>query len=272
MPIRRNFQQYVNLRPVRLFEGVPSPLATPGAIDFMIVRENNEGEYSEVGGRMFPGTDQEMVIQDTVLTRHGCDRVMRFAFELSRSRKKKLTSATKSNGIIHTMPFWDERFRAVAQVLSRRRHRAVPYRHPDRAFRAQAVELRRGGGRQSVRRHPVRPRAGGDRHHRHRAIRQSQSGAALSLDVRAGARLGARHRRPEHRQPDRPDLVGRDDARASRRQGCRRRPSSRRSSASWHPAKTSPATWAAPLRPRRSAQAIADAVSVHPAGKAAAHG
>ena len=116
MPIRRNFQQYVNLRPVRRFKGVPSPLANPGEIDFYIVRENNEGEYSEVGGRMFPGTDQEMVIQDTILTRFGCDRVMKFAFELSRTRKKKLTSATKSNGIIHTMPFWDERFRAVGEL------------------------------------------------------------------------------------------------------------------------------------------------------------
>jgi len=115
MPIRRNFQQYVNLRPVRLFEGVSSPLANPGNIDFYIVRENNEGEYSEVGGRMFPGTDQEMVIQDTVMTRFGCDRVMTFAFELARKRKRKLTSATKSNGIIHTMPYWDERFRAVAK-------------------------------------------------------------------------------------------------------------------------------------------------------------
>jgi tartrate dehydrogenase/decarboxylase/D-malate dehydrogenase len=115
MPIRRNFQQYVNLRPVRLFEGVPSPLANPGLIDFYIVRENNEGEYSEVGGRMFPGMDQEMVTQQTIFTRFGCDRVMRFAFELARKRKKKLTSATKSNGIIHTMPFWDERFRAVAK-------------------------------------------------------------------------------------------------------------------------------------------------------------
>ena len=117
MPIRRNFQQYVNLRPVRRFKGVPSPLANPGEIDFYIVRENNEGEYSEVGGRMFPGTDQEMVIQDTILTRFGCDRVMRFAFELARSRKKKLTSATKSNGIIHTLPFWDERFRAVGAAF-----------------------------------------------------------------------------------------------------------------------------------------------------------
>jgi tartrate dehydrogenase/decarboxylase/D-malate dehydrogenase len=116
MPIRRDFQQYVNLRPVRLFKGVPSPLANPGDIDFFIVRENNEGEYSTIGGRMFPGTDEEMIIQDTVLTRRGCDRVMRFAFELAKSRpRRKLTSATKSNGIIHTMPFWDERFRAVAE-------------------------------------------------------------------------------------------------------------------------------------------------------------
>ena len=115
MPIRRNFQQYANLRPIRLFEGVPSPLANPGAIDFLIVRENNEGEYSEIGGRMFPDMAQEMVVQNTVLTRFGCDRVMRFAFDLAMARKRRLTSATKSNGIIHTMPFWDERFRAVAK-------------------------------------------------------------------------------------------------------------------------------------------------------------
>ena len=114
MPIRREFQQYVNLRPVRLLPGVPSPLAAPGAIDMMIVRENNEGEYSTVGGRMYPGTDQEMVVQDTIMTRHGCDRVMRYAFDLARRRKRRLTSATKSNGLIHTMPFWDERLRAVA--------------------------------------------------------------------------------------------------------------------------------------------------------------
>ncbi len=114
MPIRRDFQQYVNLRPVRLLQGVRSPLSAPGAIDMMIVRENNEGEYSTVGGRMFPGTDQEMVVQDTIMTRHGCDRVMRYAFDLARRRKGRLTSATKSNGLIHTMPFWDERLRSVA--------------------------------------------------------------------------------------------------------------------------------------------------------------
>jgi tartrate dehydrogenase/decarboxylase / D-malate dehydrogenase len=117
IPIRRRFQQYVNLRPVRLLRGVASPLKgfPPGAIDICIVRENNEGEYSEVGGRMNHGTDAEMVLQETVFTRRGCDRVMRFAFELARTRTKHVTSATKSNGIIHTMPYWDERFAAVAR-------------------------------------------------------------------------------------------------------------------------------------------------------------
>ncbi|MBT3306663.1 MAG: tartrate dehydrogenase, partial [Alphaproteobacteria bacterium] len=113
IPIRREFQQYVNLRPVRLLEGVPCPLVgrAPGDIDFWVVRENNEGEYSEVGGRMYEGTDQEMVIQQNTFTRRGVDRITRYAFDLaSRREGKHLTSATKSNGIVHTMPYWDERF------------------------------------------------------------------------------------------------------------------------------------------------------------------
>lgn len=117
IPIRRAFQQYVNLRPVRLLRGVDSPLKgfPPGEIDFCIVRENNEGEYSEVGGRLHQNTEAEMALQETVFTRRGCDRVMRFAFNLARTRKRHVTSATKSNGIIHTMPFWDERFSVVAR-------------------------------------------------------------------------------------------------------------------------------------------------------------
>ena len=118
IPIRRVFQQYVNLRPVRLFEGVPSPLAgrKPGDIDFYVVRENVEGEYSEIGGRLNHGTDEELVVQENIFTRKGVDRILRYAFDLARSRPKKhLTSATKSNGIIHTMPFWDERVRAVSK-------------------------------------------------------------------------------------------------------------------------------------------------------------
>src|SRR6202171_161282 len=116
IPIRRAFRQYVNLRPVRLFNGIESPLKKwkPGQIDFTIVRENNEGEYSNIGGRLDEGTEDEMAVQQTVFTRRGVNRVLRFAFELARKRKKHLTSATKSNGIIHTMPFWDECVRAMA--------------------------------------------------------------------------------------------------------------------------------------------------------------
>jgi tartrate dehydrogenase/decarboxylase/D-malate dehydrogenase len=115
IPIRRVFCQYVNLRPVRLFEGIESPLKNwkPGEIDFTIVRENNEGEYSNIGGRLYEGTENEIAVQQTVFTRRGVNRVLRFAFELARSRKKHLTSATKSNGIIHTMPFWDECFHSL---------------------------------------------------------------------------------------------------------------------------------------------------------------
>jgi tartrate dehydrogenase/decarboxylase/D-malate dehydrogenase len=118
IPIRRTFQQYVNLRPVRLLKGVKSPLADvkPGDVDFWIVRENNEGEYSEIGGRLYAGTEREMAVQESVFTRHGVDRILRYAFDLARSRPAKhLTSATKSNGIIHTMPYWDERFAAMAK-------------------------------------------------------------------------------------------------------------------------------------------------------------
>jgi len=117
IPIRRTFEQYVNLRPVRLLKGVPCPLAgkKPGDIEYWIVRENCEGEYSNVGGRMYEGTEAEMAMQQSIFTRRGTDRVLRYAFDLARSRpRKKLTSATKSNGIIHTMPYWDERVKAIA--------------------------------------------------------------------------------------------------------------------------------------------------------------
>ncbi len=114
---RREFDQYVNLRPVRLMPGVPCPLAgrNPGDIDFYVVRENTEGEYSSIGGRIFEGTERETVIQETVMTRHGIDRILAYAFDLAQSRPRKhLTSATKSNGISITMPYWDERVEAVA--------------------------------------------------------------------------------------------------------------------------------------------------------------
>ena len=113
---RREYDQYVNLRPARLMPGVPSPLAgrKPGDIDMMIVRENTEGEYSSIGGRMFPGTEREVVIQETVMSRVGVDRILRYAFELASRRSGHLTSATKSNGISITMPYWDERVAEMA--------------------------------------------------------------------------------------------------------------------------------------------------------------
>jgi len=118
IPIRRDMHQYINLRPVRLLQGMRSPLAGRGVadIDFWVVRENNEGEYSQIGGRLYEGTEAEMVVQETVFTRRGVDRVMRYAFELARSRpRRRLTSATKSNGIVFTMPYWDERFAAIGR-------------------------------------------------------------------------------------------------------------------------------------------------------------
>jgi tartrate dehydrogenase/decarboxylase/D-malate dehydrogenase len=119
---RRGFDQYVNLRPCRLMPGIPAPLANrqPGDIDFVVVRENTEGEYSSVGGRMYEGTPREVVFQESVFSRQGVDRILEFAFDLARQRPARhLTSATKSNGISITMPYWDERFRAMAA------------RHPD---------------------------------------------------------------------------------------------------------------------------------------------
>ncbi len=122
IPLRRELDQYANVRPVKLLRGIRSPLEGRGAedIDFVVVRENVEGEYSEVGGRVYQGTEREAVVQEAVFTRHGVDRIMDFAFGLAEKRSRRhVTSATKSNGIVHTMPFWDERFRAAAE------------RHPD---------------------------------------------------------------------------------------------------------------------------------------------
>ena len=178
--------------------GVPSPLANrkPGDIDFWVVRENTEGEYSAIGGRMFPGTEREFVMQETVFTRVGVDRILKFAFELAqKTPKKHLTSATKSNGIAITMPYWDERVEEMAKkfpdVKWDKYHidilTALFVLKPDRFNVVVALE--------PVRRHPLRPRPGLHRHDRHRAGRQHQSGAEISLGVRAGARLGAGHRR-----------------------------------------------------------------------------
>ena len=132
LKFRREFDLYVNLRPVRLFEGVPCPLANrkPGDIDYLIVRENTEGEYTSLGGVMYEGTEREFVIQEAVFSRHGTDRVLRFAYELASKRpRRKLTVATKSNGIAISMPWWDKR----ADVIGRE--------YPDVAMDRQHIDI-----------------------------------------------------------------------------------------------------------------------------------
>ena len=132
LKFRREFDQYINLRPVRLFEGVPCPLAgrKAGDIDMAIVRENTEGEYSAVGGTMFEGTAREVVMQQSVHTRYGTDRVLKFAFELARKRgRKHVTVATKSNGLAISMPWWDARAAAMAAD------------YPDVAWHKQHIDI-----------------------------------------------------------------------------------------------------------------------------------
>ncbi|GAP60765.1 probable tartrate dehydrogenase/decarboxylase [Arthrobacter sp. Hiyo1] len=128
IPIRREFQQYINLRPVKTLDGVASPLAGEHPVNLIIVRENNEGEYSEVGGRMYRGLPQECAVQEAIFTRHGVSRAAHYAASLAASRRGRLTSATKSNGIVHTMPFWDE---IVAETVSL---------HPDVALTTEHVD------------------------------------------------------------------------------------------------------------------------------------
>jgi len=132
LKFRREFDQYINLRPVRLFEGVPCPLAgrKPGDIDYLVIRENTEGEYTALGGVMFEGTEREIVVQESVFSRHGTDRLLRFAFEAARARARKhLTIATKSNGIAVSMPWWDQRAAAIASEF------------PDVSFEKQHIDI-----------------------------------------------------------------------------------------------------------------------------------
>ena len=195
----------------------------PEDIDFVVVRENSEGEYSELGGRSDEGTDDERVEQVSVFTRRGVDRILRYAFELARTRPDRhVTSATKSNGIIHTMPYWDERFRAVAteypDVRADQYHvdilAANFVLHPD--WFDVVVGSNLFGDILS----DLGPAVAG--HHRHRAFGQHQPRGRVPVHVRARPRLRPGHRRQGDRQPHRPDLVRRPHARAPG--GGRRRP------------------------------------------------
>ncbi len=219
---RRGFDQYVNLRPCKLMPGIPSPLANrkPGDIDFVVVRENTEGEYSSVGGRMFEGTEREIVFQESVFTRKGVDRIMKFAFELARTRPAKhLTSATKSNGISITMPYWDERFNAMTGRLSGHPHRPFHIDILSAHFVQRPERFDVVVGVQPLRRHPVRPGARGVRNDRHRALGQPESRARRSRRCSSLCTAPRPTSPAGHRQSDRPDLVGGADARLPRPQG-----------------------------------------------------
>ena len=193
LKFRREFDQYINLRPVRLFEGVPCPLAgrKAGDIDYFVVRENTEGEYTNLGGVMYAGTEREIVIQESVYSRHGTDRVLKYAFELAQSRNRKhLTVATKSNGIAISMPWWDGRADAMAKGYP---EVTVDKQHIDILSARFVLQP----GRFDV---VVASNLFGDilsdlgpathRHHRPGALGQPEPGAQLPLAVRAGARLG----------------------------------------------------------------------------------
>lgn len=223
---RRAFDQYVNLRPVRLMPGVVSPLAgrEPGDIDFYVVRENTEGEYSSIGGRMFEGTDREFVLQETVMTRTGVDRVLRYAYDLAQRRgAKHLTSATKSNGISISMPYWDERVAAVGvdypDVRQDQFHidilTANFVLHPDWFDVVVASNLfgdiLSDLGPACTGTIGIAPSANINPEGAFPSLFEPVHGSAPDI------------MRPRHREPDRPDLVRGHDARAPRTRGCRSR-------------------------------------------------
>jgi tartrate dehydrogenase/decarboxylase/D-malate dehydrogenase len=206
LQIRRTFDQYVNLRPCRLMPGVRSPLAGrgPGDIDFVVVRENTEGEYSSVGGRVFEGTERETVLQETVMTRIGVDRVLKYAFEQAARRPARhLTSATKSNGISISMPYWDERVAAMGQRF--------PGVHADKLhIDALAAQFVLHPDRFDV---VVASNLFGD------ILSDLGPACAGTLGIAPSANINPEREHPSlfeagHRQPGRPDLVRLDDARA----------------------------------------------------------
>ena len=252
IPIRRGFDQYVNLRPCKLMPGATTPLANRGPkdIDFYVVRENTEGEYSSVGGRMFPGTDREFVTQQSILTRIGTDRIMKYAFELAMTRpRRKVTSATKSNGITFTMPYWDERFAEMAKnypgVTTDQFHIDILcahfVQHPD--WFDVVVGSNLFGDILS----DLGPAVAGSIGIAASANINPEKAFPSMFEPVHGSAPG--HRGQVDRQPDRPDLVRRHDAGASGGEGggeCHRAHRSRRCCAR---AGRAPATWAA--RPAR---------------------
>ncbi len=214
LPMRRQFDLYVNLRPAYLFDGVASPLRdkAPGSIDMLVYRENTEGEYAPVGGRLYVGTPNETAIQTSVFTRRGCQRIMRAAFAGARTRRKKLTSITKSNAQQHTLGLWDECFQEVAKEFPDVEARpllvdaaAMDFVRKPETFDVVVASNLFGDILTDLMRH-------GDRQRRPGRQRQHQPRAHLPQHVRACPRLRPRHRRQRHRQPPRSHPVRETDA------------------------------------------------------------
>ena len=213
--IRQRFDQYACVRPVRLYPGVTGVLAGkgPAEIDFVVIRENSEGEYVDSGSRFHVGQPDEFALQTAIHTRRGVERILRFGFEMARTRRKRLTMVTKSNAQRYAYVLWDE---ILEQVRGEYADVEADKQHADACgdeLRPRPGEVRRRRGLEPVRRLADRP----GRHHRRRpgpgAQHEHQPRAAVPFDVRAGARLRAGHRRPRHRQPDRGHPQRRDDAR-----------------------------------------------------------
>ena len=236
LPLRQRFDQYVNLRPMRLLPGLASPLANRGAadIDMVCVRENSEGEYAGVGGRIHVGTPHEVAEQTGLFTRHGIERILRYGFELAAKRPRKLlASATKSNALRHAMVLWDEVAEIVRQDYPGGRVPQVPRGRDRRAHGHASADARRASSASNLFGDILTDIGSAiSGQPRHRAGREHQPRADVSVDVRADSRIGAGHRRQGDRQPDRRDLGRRADARSSRAGAMCTTASSARSSAS----------------------------------------
>ena len=189
LPIRRTFDQYVCERPAKLYTGVPSPLANPGDIDMVVVRENTEGEYSQAGGFVYKNLPGEVAVQTSIFTRHGVERIIRHAFELARKRKGRVTSITKSNAQGYSMVLWDRVFADVAQDYRRYRNRVPPRRRRRDELHPPPTDLRCRGRLKPVRRYPERHLGHDHRQHGACAEFQCQPFAGRPLHVRARAWL-----------------------------------------------------------------------------------
>ena len=225
LAICQPLDQYANVRPTRILPGITSPLrhVSGPELDWVIVRENSEGEYSGVGGRAHKGLPIEVAQDVSVMTRPGVQRIIRFAFKLAQSRPRKLlTVVTKSNAQRHAMVMWDEIAAEVAQEFPDVTWDKMLVDAMTMRMTLKPADARHDRRDEPACRHPVRPRGGARRLARHRAHRQHQPGARHAVDVRADPRLGLRHHGQGHRQPGRDVLDGVDDAGALGREDCGR--------------------------------------------------